>query len=136
MEVPPPPPEKKEPLVTFTYDCYGCDQKIETDLTNTFYFIYTKQPWFDHTRSICDQGHCSLMFQDQFPDPDKFVEFASQFYYAKSDFADSDPDFIEARREGLGITDLEYKELTRTQERYVTNWGKFLGLIEVDITDF
>lgn len=116
MEAPPPP--DPEIHLQMKLKCYCCSRKMRTTYDNTAYFVYPKQPWFNHTRTVCNKGGINVNFIDM--NDEQLVEFAEQFVRATSPtgFCD-DEEYLEFFRGYKGITDVAPHELNQGEQRII-----------------
>lgn len=109
-----------EPELTHTIKirCHCCSREFTTDRENTVYFVYGKAPWFNHTRTVCEDGGINVK-RIHVEDKDERT-FANQFMkvYGANGFCD-DEDYKDYFKEQYNITDLEYKPLTPRQQNLI-----------------
>lgn len=115
------------------FECPECSSQVTSTFSNTLNVTYTKQPWFNHIRLVCDSGdYVGVMWYDQ---QEGVQECAEQFMQMPMEFCD-DQQLHELRVAATGAVEPELHEFSDRKERFINNWGAFLQSSTVDITDF
>lgn len=127
------PEENHEIKHPFTYQCPECNTNVKSAWNNTVNVKYTKQPWFNHIRLVCDSGdYVGIMWYDQ---QEGVPECAEQFMSMTDDYCD-DTNLHELRIAFTGATTPEVQEFSDRKERFIEHWGEFLQATVVNVTDF
>lgn len=71
------PDEYREVPSPGYFECDRCEEVVETTWDNTAYFVFEKEPWNNHVRTMCEDGFFTAMPIDT-NDIDQ-LEFANQF---------------------------------------------------------
>lgn len=132
-----PPYEPKEKIQSH---CWNCNQIVRSSMENTTNHVYTKQPWFTHTRLRCLDENCAvvtILFHDTIKPREQ--QIALQYPTSILEFLDNDEvweEIQEIRGKSVGAHEVIPHDLIPRQRSYVEHWGEFLQRVTIDDTDF
>lgn len=114
------------------FKCDRCEKKVATTYENTAYFVFEKNQWFNHVRTVCEDGFFTAMPID--PGNIDHLQFANQFMKVEYEFIEDlntdDKNLGDEMRQMInefyGIKEPQVREVTPGQDERIRRFGEVI----------